>query len=105
MSPPVQPDQLEAGINKNAPHIFRQALGHFSEDTPAIRQLLIDTAMNPNYHLGQDKYKTDWYSQILPSGAQVWVQVRKGEIRNAGINATPRTWHPDTGLAGSPELN
>ncbi|WP_017299839.1 hypothetical protein [Nodosilinea nodulosa] len=92
--------KLEEGITQNARHIFRQAPGHFSEDTPATRQLIIETALNPLFYQGQDKYKTQWYSQTLDTGSQVWVQVRNGKIRNAGINLTARPWRLDTGFAG-----
>lgn len=94
--------RLEAGIDKNGRHIFRNAPGHFAEDTSATRQLLLDTAADSNWYLGQDKYRTDWYAQTLTSGEQIWVQVRHGEIRNAGINSTPRPWHPNTGFARLP---
>ena len=101
MNPQAKLVKLEAGIDRNARHIFRQALGHFPHDTPAIRQLLVETVADSSFYLGQDKYETDWYAQTLPNGEQVWVQVRQGEIRNAGINPTARVWQPDTGLAGS----
>ena len=94
--------QLEQGITRNARHIFREAEGHFSDDTPTHRQLFIDTAINPTHYLGGDRYKTDWYAQTLATGEQIWVQVRNGEIRNAGINPVPKRWSAETGLAGLP---
>ena len=94
--------KLEEGITHNARHIFRQAPGHFSEDTPATRQHIIETALNPAFYRGEDKYKTQWYSQTLDTGSHVWVQVRNGKIRNAGINLTARPWRPDTEFAGLP---
>jgi hypothetical protein len=102
MNPPTNPDHLRAGLTKNARYIFRLAPGHFAEDTLAARQRLIETATNPNCYLGKDKYGTDWYAQTLTSGEQIWVQVRNGEIRNAGINPIPRIWQPGIGLVGSP---
>lgn len=97
----VRKAQLEAGINKNARHIFRNKAGHLPDDTSENRQLFIETVMEPSNYLGTDKYATEWYTKTLPTGEQIWVQVRKGEIRNAGINPTPKTWHPDTGLSSS----
>ncbi len=94
--------QLDQSITQNARHIFRQAPGHFSEDTLANRQLILDTATDPRCYQGKDKYKTYWYAQSLSTGEQVWVQIRNGEIRNAGINSTLRSWRADTGFAGLP---
>ncbi len=93
--------KLEAGIDKNARHIFRNNIGHLPDDTPDNRKLFIETVMEPSNYLGTDKYGTQWYTKTLPTGEQIWVQVRKGEIRNAGINPTSKTWHPDTGLSSS----
>ena len=55
--------------------------------------------MKPENYLGTDKYGTQWYAETLTSGAQIWVQARNDEIRNAGENSTPKTWHPETGLS------
>lgn len=90
---------LEQGISRNAKHIFRDREGHLSNDTLEHRQLFIEVVMEPENYLGSDKYGTQWYAKTLASGEQVWVQVRNGEIRNAGRNLTLKDWHPDTGLA------
>jgi hypothetical protein len=84
------------------PPTYRPIIYQLTEETPAIRKLLLDTASNPGFYLGRDKYQTDWYAQTLSSGEQVWVQVRTGEIRNAGVNSTPRVWQPGIGLVESP---
>ena len=91
--------RLAQGISKNASHIFRDREGHLSQDTPENRQLFIETALEPQNYLGVDKYGTQWYAKTLANGEQIWVQVRKGEIRNAGRNLVPKAWHPDTGLS------
>jgi filamentous hemagglutinin len=83
----------------SAGHIFRNAPGHIPDDTPANRQLFIDTASDTVNSLGTDSRGNDWYAQTLPNGRQVWVQVRGDQIRNAGINDTPRIWNPVTGLS------
>ncbi len=98
MSDELTRASLERGISKNAGHIFRNRVGHLSEDTLENRQLLIETAMEPSNYLGQDKYGTRWYAKTLTTAEQVWVQVRKGEIRNAGMNLTPKTWNLYIGL-------
>ena len=92
--------RLKSGIAKHSRHIFRDAEGHLAEDTPENRQLFVDVVMAPAHYLGADKYGTDWYAKTLPSGEQLWVQVRKGEIRNAGKNPIPKRWTAATGLAG-----
>ncbi len=46
---------LEQGLTKRASHIFRNIEGHFSEDTPANRKILIDTALNADNYLGTDR--------------------------------------------------
>jgi len=90
--------KLEQGISRNAKHIFRDREGHFSIDTLEHRQLFI-AVVRPKNYLGSDKYGTQWYAKTLISGEQIWVQVRSGEIRNAGRNLIPKDWHPETGLA------
>jgi hypothetical protein len=71
-------------------HIFRQADGHFEEDTAANRQNLIDVASRPSSLLGTDRFGNAWYAETLGDGRQVWVQVRGGRITNGGVNLTPR---------------
>jgi hypothetical protein len=80
-------------------HIFRPAEGHLT-DTPANRQLLIDTASNPANCLGTDRFGNTWYAVTRPDGTQVWVQVRDGQIINGGVNQPPRAFNPETGLSG-----
>ncbi len=80
-------------------HIFRNATGHLLNDTPAHRQLLIDTALDPGNFLGNDKYGTEWYAKINSDGTQIWVQVRNGIIKNGGVNQTPKPFNPQTGLS------
>lgn len=85
-------------------HIFRNAPGHLPDDTPQNRQLLIDTASDPDNYLGNDKYGNEWYSETRPDGTQVWVKVRNDVIRNGGVNQTPRTFNPVSGLSKSDKL-
>jgi RHS repeat-associated protein len=82
-----------------AKHIFSNSEGHMPDDTPGNRQLLIDTASDSSNYLGTDKYGNDWYAQNLPDGRQAWAQVRGNQIRNGGINVTPKPWDPNTGLS------
>jgi hypothetical protein len=80
-------------------HIFRNSPGHLLDDTPANRQLFIDTASNPDNYVGTDRYGKEWYAEVQPDGTQTWVWVRNGVITDAGVNAVPRTnWNPDQGL-------
>jgi hypothetical protein len=74
-------------------HIFRDARGHLSDDTPENRELLQD-AVSPenldNKKILLDGSMLETYHQNLPDGRQVWVEVRDGIITNGGVNNTPR---------------
>jgi len=76
-------------------HIFREAEGHFREDTDANRRLLIDVASRGTNLLGTDRAGNDWYAENRADGTQVWVRVRRGKIVNGGMNHNPRDF---TGL-------
>ena len=102
-------ETAEAGIGRisidesRAEHTFRDAEGHFA-DTPANRTLLIDTAGNSSNLLGTDKWGNDWYAKTQPDGTQVWASVREGKITNGGLNVTPRSFDPMTGLSSPTTL-
>lgn len=74
-------------------HIFRNAPGHFTNDTPANRQLIMATASDSNNLVGTDRFGNDWYTSTLSDGSQVWVSVRGNMIQNAGINDVPWSWN------------
>jgi hypothetical protein len=90
---------LNQSIEQRKAHIFRSVEGHFAHDTPANRQLLIDTVLNINNYLGKDKWGNDWYAQTRTDNTQIWVQIRKGEIINGGLNSIPRPWNSITGFS------
>ncbi len=82
-----------AGVNfreSNLDHIFRDARGHFPEDTPANRREILDAVKPENLsharQLPGSGGTQQVYYQMRPDGTQVWVQVRNGEITNAGLN-------------------
>ena len=79
-------------------HIFREAEGHLP-DTPANRSLLQGIADNPAHTLGTDQFGNTWSAGINTDGTQTWVQTRNGVIINGGVNQTPRTFNPNTGLS------
>jgi hypothetical protein len=75
-------------------HIFRQARGHFAQDTPANRAV-IQGAIKPQNLRSTvtlpDGSTLEKYFVTLPGGRQAWAEVRNGnEITNGGINQTPR---------------
>jgi hypothetical protein len=74
---------------RRAPHIFRQARGHFREATPVNRRILLDVANRPENFRGTDGFGTDWFMETLDDGPQVWAQVRDGKIMNGGLNPRP----------------
>jgi hypothetical protein len=70
-------------------HIFRDAPGHFTEDTPGNRAAIQLTISPANYsHI--DQFGNAIYGQTNANGTQTWAQVRGGTIQNAGINQTPQ---------------
>ncbi|WOB51579.1 hypothetical protein NYR97_09630 [Xanthomonas hydrangeae] len=81
-----------------APHIFRDKEGHM-KDTPQNRETLQRVADDPKTTLGNDRFGNTWSSQTQNNGSQVWTQTRNGEIVNGGVNQTPRTYNPQTGLS------
>lgn len=91
--------RLQISLEKRANHIFRNAEGHLYPDTPYNRQLLVDTVLDSDNYIGIDKWGNNWYSQNFSNGTQIWVQVRKSEIINGGLNLTPRFWNPLTGFS------
>lgn len=60
---------------------------------------MTDVASDEGNYLGTDKYGNEWYTKIQSDGTQVWTQVRNGEIRNGGLNQSPKTFDPQTGLS------
>jgi filamentous hemagglutinin len=62
-------------------HIFRQARGHFHEDTPANRRTLLDVAVRRTNYVGTDRFGNDWFAADH-TGRQIWVHVRDGRITN-----------------------
>jgi hypothetical protein len=100
--PPVGATPTENRLPTNeaqVKHIFRQKTGHIS-DTPNNLQLLEDVANDPKNVLGPpDKHGVIWSARTLPDGTQVWVRTRNGVIMNGGINSTPKTYNPQSGLS------
>ncbi len=81
-------------------HIFRDAPGHLA-DTPENRSLLQDVASDSHTTLGTDRFGNVWSAKTQSDGSQVWVQTRNGVIQNGGLNSSPRTFNPQTGLSGN----
>ncbi len=80
-------------------HIFRNAPGHVA-DTPTNRALLLEVANDASILLGPDAHGNQWFARLNANGSQTWVQVRNNLIINGGVNQTPKTYNPDTGLSG-----
>ena len=70
-------------------HIFRDAVGHFRQDTPANRQALIEIANQESNFLGTDNFGNDWFAGVPADGTQLWTRVREGKI-TSGLNRPPR---------------
>nr|WP_240672843.1 hypothetical protein [Corallococcus coralloides] len=81
-----------------AKHIFRSAPGHLP-DTPGNRRLLQELAADESARLGTDRFGNMWSARLNPDGTQLWVQVRKGEIINGGLNPVARDYNTQMGLS------
>ena len=75
---------------RRARHIFRDADGHFSEDTPVNRQILIEVASRRDNFVGTDQFGNDWFMETRTDGTQLWVHVRGDTITNGGLNPRPK---------------
>jgi RHS repeat-associated protein len=78
-------------------HIFTNE--HGLQNTVANRQVLLDLARSKENLLGVDKFGNEWYAQLNVEGKQIWAQVRNGEIFNGGVNNSPKSFDPLTGLS------
>lgn len=79
-------------------HMFNNDTGHFVNNTAANRAAIEHAAGYNKYYLGSDQYGNVWYAETLPNGTQVWAEVRNGVIVEGGLNLTPKTYNPTTGL-------
>ena len=79
-------------------HMFRDSSGHFRHNTDINRALITNTANNRNNFMGTDSFGNQVFGQIQADGTQVWAKVRDGVITQAGINQTPVSFDPVTGL-------
>ena len=61
-------------------------------NTPENRKLVIATAASLKHFLGTCAWGNRWYAQTLSDGRQIWTSVRRGFIRNAGVNDVPRVF-------------
>lgn len=53
---------------KRVGHIFRDAEGHFTKDTPSARNSITKTANNTKNVMGSDKYGNEWSAKIQKDG-------------------------------------
>jgi len=68
-------------------HIFRNASGHYSVDTPANRSAIESTVRQENY-IGE-AHGANWYARTNPDGTQNWAKVWDGNITDGGLNSVP----------------
>jgi hypothetical protein len=80
-------------------HIFRNAEGHLTADTPENRQVLLIVAHNLENFLGVDRFGNTWAAHTNREGRQAWLQIRDNRITNGGINTDARAFSSATGLA------
>ncbi|MEN5117156.1 RHS repeat-associated core domain-containing protein [Luteimonas sp. TWI662] len=98
LSSVIRRDSGHAISKDRAQHIFRDKEGHM-RDSPQNREILRRVADDPKTKLGNDRFGNTWSSQTQKDGSQVWTQTRNGEIVNGGVNQTPRSFNPQTGLS------
>jgi hypothetical protein len=75
-------------LEKALPHIFKADPGHFAEDTAAARELIQTTVTSANF-VGLSSKGNQVYARLLDTGAQIWVYVWNGTIRDGGRNDVP----------------
>lgn len=80
-------------------HIFRNAEGHFADDTPENRSRLLRVARDPESQLGVDRFGILWAEEMMPDGSQIWVQIKDGRVINGGLNLKPRSFDVAVGLS------
>jgi hypothetical protein len=73
----------------SASHMFRNATGHFAEDTVENRAL-IQNAVRPDCLICTNSSGVSLYRDTLSPNEQIWAKVFGGEITNGGINLGPR---------------
>jgi hypothetical protein len=85
-------------LEDKRPHIFAAREGH-APWSAEYEHMLLDMASDQrNYFAQPDQYGSLWCEKILDNGTQLWCWIRKGKIRDAGINIIPRKWDSMTGL-------
>lgn len=92
------PQEVRTISENDTPHIFRDKIGHFKENTAQNRELLIAVASDQNNFLGPCERGSLWYAKTNEYGIQIWAEVRNGQIRNGGYNTVPKGYNPKTGL-------
>ncbi len=85
--------------------MFRAKQGHVP-GTIQNQELILKIVQNEQNFLGEIENCKGLigYGKILEDGQQVWVYVwvQSQEIRNCGINKTPKIWNPYTGFNQPP---
>jgi len=80
--------ELVPFLEEALPHIFRQRAGHFAQDTAAAQELIQTTVTEANF-VGLSSKGSQVYARLLDTGAQIWVHVWNGTIRDGGRNDVP----------------
>jgi hypothetical protein len=80
-------------------HIFRNAEGHFADDTPENRSRLLRVARDPARRLGVDRFGILWAEETMPDESQIWVQIKDRKVINGGLNLKPRAFDVAVGLS------
>jgi RHS repeat-associated protein len=82
--------QMRGALNASRlGHIFRSAAGHVNPRTLATQERYLrvfeKVASNPA-NFRYSRQGNDFFTQTFRNGKQVWVELRNGQIRNAGVN-------------------
>ena len=96
------PDELKEKVKmpKNdaqLKHFMRDEPGHLP-DTPENREMLVNLANDPKYHMGKDRYGNEWHVRNNADGTQDWVRHQNQVINEGGRNQAANPWDPETGL-------
>ena len=75
-----------------------EVINNSQDQTEQRIKIFEDVVNDVQCYLGKCKWGTEWYQKTLDNGKQIWVEVYKNTIREAGINDEPKAYNSKIGL-------